>query len=126
MAHHEHHGTRDGAGEVHPAVGHVVPLPTLFSVLGVLLALTVLTVGASYFDFGRFGVWIALFIAAVKASLVVLVFMHLKYDRPCNAIVFIASFALLALFIAIALTDTRQYEPNTIPGYAPSIKTNPS
>jgi cytochrome c oxidase subunit 4 len=117
------HGTSHGEG-IHPAVGHVVPLPTLFAVLGALLALTVVTVGASYFNFGRFGVWIALAIAVVKASLVVLVFMHLKYDKPFNA--FIVSLALVALFISIALTDTRQYEPNTIPGYAPSIKTNPS
>jgi len=126
MVRHQTHGSEGEGAAAHTAVGHVVPLPTLFSVLGALLALTVVTVGASYFDFGRFGVWIALGIAVVKASLVVLVFMHLKYERPFNAIVFIASFALLALFIAIALTDTRQYEPDTIPGYAPSIKTNPS
>jgi hypothetical protein len=33
--------------------------------------------------------------------------------------------ALVVLFIGFALTDTVQYEPNRIPGYAPSIKTNP-
>ena len=51
--------------------------------------------------------------------------MHLKYDKPFNAIVVIVSIALLMLFIAIALTDAAQYEPDRIPGYAPSIKTNP-
>jgi hypothetical protein len=33
--------------------------------------------------------------------------------------------ALVMLVIAIALTDSEQYEPHRIPGYAPSIKTNP-
>jgi hypothetical protein len=42
-----------------------------------------------------------------------------------NAIVIIVSIALVVLFIAITLTDTAQYDPQRIPGYAPSIKTNP-
>jgi len=111
--------------EAHPQVGHVVPLPVLFAVLGTLLVLTFVTVAVSWFDFGRFNLWIALAIAVFKASLVLRFFMHLKYDKPVNAIVIIVSFALVALFIAMTLTDTAQYEPQRIPGYAPSIKTNP-
>jgi len=109
----------------HTQVGHVVPLPVLFAVLGTLLVMTVVTVAASWMDFGRYNLWIALGIAVFKASLVLLFFMHLKYDKPFNAIVIIVSMALVILFIAIALTDTEQYEPHRIPGYAPSIKTNP-
>jgi cytochrome c oxidase subunit IV len=109
----------------HPQVGHVVPLPVLFAVLGALLVMTFVTVAVSWFDFGRFNLWIALGIAVFKASLVLLFFMHLKYDKPFNAIVVIVSIALLMLFIAIALADAVHYEPDRIPGYAPSIKTNP-
>ena len=112
----------------HPAhrqVGHVVPLPVLLAVLGTLLVMTFVTVAVSWFDFGRFNLWIALGIAVFKASLVLLFFMHLKYDKPFNAIVIIVSMVLVMLFIAIALTDTRQYEQYQIPGYAPAIKTNP-
>jgi len=111
--------------EAHPRVGHVLPLQTLFAVLGMLLVMTFVTVAVSWFDFGRFNLWIALGIAVFKASLVLLFFMHLKYDKPFNAIVIILSMALVMLFIAITLTDTTQYEPQRIPGYAPSIKTNP-
>jgi len=111
--------------EAHSRVGHVVPLPVLFAVLGTLLVMTFVTVAVSWLDFGRFNVWIALAIAVFKASLVLLFFMHLKYDKPFNAIVIILSMALVMLFVAITLTDTGQYEPNRIPGYAPSIKTNP-
>ena len=110
--------------EAHSRVGHVVPLPVLFAVLGTLLVMTFVTVAVSWLDFGPFNLWIALGIAVFKASLVLLFFMHLKYDKPFNAIVIIASMALVALFIAIVLTDTTQYEPQRIPGYAPSMKTN--
>ena len=111
--------------EAHPHVGHVLPVSTLFTVLGTLLVMTFVTVAVSWFDFGRFNLWIALGIAVFKASLVLLFFMHLKYDKPFNANVIIVSLALVALFIAITLTDTTQYEPQRIKGYAPSIKTNP-
>lgn len=123
MTHHDSHAhARDGEG--HPLVGHVVPLRILVAVLGVLLVLTVVTVGATWVDLGAFNIWLALGIATVKASFVVLYFMHLRYDKPFNAIIFITSLVLVALFVGIALTDTRSYNPELIPGYAPSIKTN--
>jgi cytochrome c oxidase subunit 4 len=106
-------------------VGHVVPLPVLFAVLGTLLVMTFVTVAVSWFDFGRFNLWIALGIAVFKASLVLLFFMHLKYDKPFNAIIVIVSLGLLMLLIGMALTDSHQYEPHMIPGYGPAIKTNP-
>jgi cytochrome c oxidase subunit 4 len=106
-------------------VGHIVPLRVLFAVLATLLVLTYITVAVSWRDFGRFNLWIAIGIAVVKASIVLLFFMHLKYDKPFNAVIIITSIALLMLFIVIALDDTREYLPNQIPGYAPSITTNP-
>jgi cytochrome c oxidase subunit IV len=108
----------------HSRVGHIVPLHVLFGVIATLLIMTYVTVAVSGHDFGRFNLWVALGIAVFKASLVVLFFMHLKYDKPFNAIIFIVSMALVALFIAITLTDTRQYEPDQIPGYGPKIKAN--
>ena len=109
----------------HARVGHVVPLRVLVGVLATLLVMTYVTVEVSRHDFGRFNLWIALGVAVVKASLVLLFFMHLKYDKPFNAVIVIVSLAVLALFIVIALGDTREYRPTQIPGYAPSIKTNP-
>ncbi len=109
----------------HPEVGHVVPLPVLAGVLGLLLFLTVVTVGATWVDLGRFNIWLALAIATVKAAFVVLYFMHLRYDRPFNGVILITSLALVMLFIGIALTDTREYLPEMIPGYAPGITNAP-
>lgn len=115
------HGTsHEGHEQAH--VGHVVPLPVLVATLGALLVLTVLTVGVTYFDLGPFNIWIALAVAVIKAALVVSIFMHLKYDKPFNAIILVVSFALVMLFIGIALTDTHGYGPEQIPGYAPKIQ----
>ena len=116
------HGAPHGHDHAHGNVGHVVPLPILFGTLGALLVLTVLTVGVTYFDLGPFNIWVALAVAVVKAALVVSIFMHLKYDKPFNAIILIVSFALVMLFIGITLADTKSYAPEQIPGYSPGMQ----
>jgi cytochrome c oxidase subunit 4 len=105
----------------HTAVGHVVPFKVLLRVWGSLLALTVLTVLVADVDLGRLNLEIALAIAIVKASLVLLFFMHMRYDRPMNAIVFIAALLFFMLFVSLALLDSRAYSPDLIPGYAPAL-----
>src|SRR3954451_15958657 len=80
--------------------GHIHGGPKIYgAVLAALLFLTVLTVGASYIHFGSgmANVIIALVIASVKASLVALFFMHLRWDRPISAITFCASLFFLGL-----------------------------
>lgn len=94
-----------------PSVGHVVPLPVLFAVWGALLVLTGVTVAATWVDLGTYNLWIALVIAGVKASLVVLYFMHLRYDHPFNAIVFITALLFVVLFVGLALMDSYEYQP---------------
>ena len=101
-------------------------MKVLLGTFGALIALTVVTVAATKVSLGANGnLILAMFIATVKASLVCTYFLHLKYDKPFNAVIIIVSLALLMLFIVIALDDTSEYLPNQIPGYAPSIKTNP-
>ncbi len=73
--------------------------------LGALLVLTVITVIAAGFDFGSGNVVIALGIATVKASLVALVFMHLRHDKPINAVIAVAGFIFLGLFLMFTLLD---------------------
>jgi cytochrome c oxidase subunit 4 len=91
---------------------HVVPLPILFAVFAVLLILTGLTVSATWIDLGSWNLILAMAIATVKASLVVLYFMHLRYDNPFNALIFIAALAFVTLFISLTLLDTLQYQPD--------------
>ena len=101
---------------------HVVPMKVLLAVWGALVVLTVLTVAATWVDLGRFNLLLALAIATVKASLVVLYFMHMRYDRPFNAVVFVAALLFVALFVGITLIDTSAYQPELIPGYAPGMQ----
>ncbi len=104
------------------ALAHVMPLRALAAVWIALLFFTFLTVAATKLDLGHFNLWIAMAIATVKAILVALYFMHLRYDRPFNAIVFMSALLFLALFVGIALTDTQSYQPELIPGYAPGMQ----
>ncbi|RMG45023.1 MAG: caa(3)-type oxidase subunit IV [Acidobacteria bacterium] len=102
--------------------GHISSLRQLVAVFVALLGLTVVTVAAAQVDLGDANVWIALGIAALKGSLVVLFFMHLRYDSPFNAVVFVAALVFVALFIGIALLDRESYQPQLIEGYAPAIQ----
>lgn len=105
----------------HEGVGHVISLRVLFTVLGILLGLTFITVAITWFDLGPFNLITALAIATVKASLVALYFMHLRWDRPFNAVVLLLSLAMLGLFVVLTLLDRGQYQPDLIPGYSPDL-----
>ncbi len=107
--------------EEHGGVGHVVPVRILFTTGIGLLILTGVTVFVADLDFGNLNIWIALAIAVLKGSLVLLFFMHLKYDRPFNGIIFVTSLAFVALFISFALTDTSEYAGDLDIGDAPGV-----
>jgi cytochrome c oxidase subunit 4 len=97
-AHEEKHG------------GHIT-LPMLVATLVVLLILTWVTVSATWFDFGRsINLWIAMIIATIKAILVCLYFMHLRYEKPIVHIILTGTFFFVALFIGAAMFDTSHYD----------------
>jgi cytochrome c oxidase subunit 4 len=84
----------------------------LLTVGASLLLLTGLTVWVTYIDLGRSGNLImAMLIAVIKASLVCAYFMHLRWDRPFNSIIFVSSILFVALFISVTLLDKSEYEP---------------
>lgn len=116
------HGKNPSSSDhAHASPGHIVPVKLLAGVWLVLMVLTVLTVEAAKINFGELNLWMAMGIATVKASLVVLFFMHLYWDRPINGIIFCTSLLLVALFIGLALTDSSEYQGELVPGYAPAI-----
>jgi cytochrome c oxidase subunit 4 len=84
----------------------------LLAVFATLLLLTFVTVAATWFDSGEWALLIALSIATVKASLVALYFMHLRYDEPFYAIILLTALLFLAIFLGITLLDTFQYQPD--------------
>ena len=92
--------------------------------LSALLFLTVVTVGASYIDFGQGNIVIALVIATMKATLVALFFMHLAHDRPINGLIAVAGFIFLGLFLMFDLIDVNSRH-DAIPQnlHAPTVQT---
>jgi cytochrome c oxidase subunit IV len=104
--------SKDAHGDDH-GVGHVMPLSILFGVGAALLVFTAITVWVTYVDLGRSGnLIVAMVIATVKALLVCAYFMHLRWDRPFNALVFVSSILFVALFISMTLLDKAEYEPD--------------
>lgn len=99
MAH--SHDSQHGAHGHHP----LVPIPIYVYTLLALIVLTVLTVGASYMDFGKFNIVVNIGIATVKAALVMAFFMGLKYDNNLNRAFILSSFVALALLIVMSASD---------------------
>jgi len=119
----------------HDAEAHEHGGPSVYAkTLVALLILTGVTIGASYIDLGSGNVVVALIIATIKASLVVLFFMHLRWDKPVYGIVAMAGFLFLGIFLMFSLMDqdTRNYylpqnlhrtEVPLTPGTAPAAMT---
>ncbi|HEY2588564.1 MAG TPA: cytochrome C oxidase subunit IV family protein [Tepidisphaeraceae bacterium] len=102
----------DEHGHVHV---HVVPPKVLLAVYFALVFATVLTVAVTYVDFGAMNVFIALGIAVIKAALVILYFMHLRWDNLFNGVILITALAFVATFLAITMIDSGQYKQNYRP-----------
>ncbi len=85
----------------------------LVAIWASLSVLTILTVSVTHWDFGgQANLVVAMVIATMKASLVVVFFMHLRWDRRFHALVFLSSLLFVILFIGLALTDRTEYQPN--------------
>ena len=82
----------------------VVPSRLYVAVWAGLILLTGLTVAASYAEL-RVAIQVALMIATVKASLVLLYFMHLRYEKRMFFIMLLVVLATYAIFIGGTLGD---------------------
>lgn len=72
----------------------------------VLLILLGLTIGVSYIDIGRYpNNAFALAIAITKAVLIVLIFMHMKYERWITWVFASAGFIWLCIMLTMTMTD---------------------
>jgi cytochrome c oxidase subunit IV len=88
-------------------------MKTYALVLAALLVLTAITVAAAGVRFSSpaVNVMVALGIATLKATLVALFFMHLRHDRPMNALIFTTGLAVLATLLALTLIDVQTRLP---------------
>ena len=84
---------------------HIVS-PLVYIVIFVSLMLgTAITIWAAFQNFGKFNIVIALAIATIKATLVVLYFMHARYSPRRTQLVIVCSVFWLAIMLALTLAD---------------------
>jgi cytochrome c oxidase subunit IV len=84
---------------------HIVSPGVYGVIFATLLILTAITVGASYAELGQFNVVVALANACIKAVLVILFFMHVKYSSRLTKLTVAAGFFTFFVLITMALTD---------------------
>ena len=107
-------------GQVHPHIGSIVSYLAIF---GSLIALTLLTVGVSNIHLGKANLVVAIVIASMKATLVLLFFMHLRYDNKFHGVILIVSVLFIGVFFAYTMNDTnRRGEIDSSQG----VKVNPA
>jgi len=95
---------------------HIVSVRTNVIVFLILLVLLFATIGASYLPLGPLHLPTALLIAAAKAVLIGLFFMHVYYRHQLTWIVSIASLLWLGILLALTLSDFLSRGWLAIPG----------
>ena len=84
---------------------HLVPYKVFVNVWLVLVLLTGVTVGAAYLDLKHMAFFTAILIASVKCTLVIMYFMHVRYDKPLITYCLIAAFGTYAIFVLLTFAD---------------------
>jgi cytochrome c oxidase subunit IV len=93
---------------------HIVRPRVYIAIFLVLMAGTGLTVIAAYYDFpGPLNAVVALTIAVVKATFVILYFMHVRYSSRLIWLIISAALFWLAIMFALTISDywTRAWLP---------------
>ena len=85
---------------------HAHPTPGLYVVIiSILFALTCATWAIAFKDLGIWNPVVALTIAVIKAVLVILFFMHVRYSSTLTKVTVGAGFFWLLLMITLSLSD---------------------
>lgn len=97
---------------------HIVPFKTILTIGAILVFLTILTVFIGYLHLPNpYNVIFGIGIAVVKASLVVMFFMNLYWERrKFNIMVFLAGIVFLSVFTGLTLLDTL-HRAHIVPGF---------
>ena len=95
---------------------HIVPKRVYFAVFAALIVLTWVTAYVSTVDLGRWNIFVALAIAVVKASLVILFFMHVKYSSRLTKMTVGAGLFWLVILLFMTMTDLWTRNMMGVPG----------
>jgi len=93
----------------HTSKHHLVPLKYYFGVFSLLMVFTALTVFVASFDlehiWGPLNIIVALTIAVIKATAVVLIFMHVRWSSKLTQVIIIAGLFWLVILLALTMAD---------------------
>ncbi len=85
--------------------GHVSPKSTFYMIFGTLMVATAITVFVAFLNLGILNFPVAISIAIVKATLVILFFMHAKYSSRLTKLIVGGAFFFLLILLTLTLTD---------------------
>lgn len=83
----------------------ITPVSTYVNIFVALLVLTGATYVVATFDFGLLNTPIALAVAILKASLVVIYFMGVRYNTPLTKVMVVSGFFWLIIMFGLTLND---------------------
>jgi cytochrome c oxidase subunit IV len=94
-------------------MSHIASVKSYVVIFLTLMVLTTITVVVAYVNLGEFNKVVALGIASVKATLVILYFMHVKYSSRLTKLVVVAGFFFLILLLGLTMADygSREWLP---------------
>ena len=99
-------------------MSHVAPKSMYYTIFGLLMVLTAVTVFAAFTNLGILNFPVAISIAITKATLVVLFFMHAKYSSRLTQLFVGMSFFFLLILLTLTMTDYLSRGLKTYPGGA--------
>ncbi|QQS48458.1 MAG: cytochrome C oxidase subunit IV family protein [Acidobacteriota bacterium] len=88
---------------------HIVPIKVYVAVFLALMVFTAITVAVASFPleniWGPLNIIVALTVAVIKATLVILYFMHVRYSSRLTQVIIVAGIFWLIILLAFTLAD---------------------
>ena len=84
---------------------HVIPVKLYATIVSCLFAFTAITVFAAFVEMGALNAPVAIGIAILKATLVVLFFMHVRYNTPLMWLFAASGFFMLLILLTLLMQD---------------------
>ena len=104
MAHPHHQHSQETENESSRR-HHVTPPSIYYTIFGALIVLTAITVAVAYVDLGWLSTPVAILIAGIKASLVILYFMHVRWSTHLTWVIVIGSVLWLGVLFVLTFAD---------------------
>ena len=105
MSHSDHGSAPTTGGGDYPQDTHLIPYSTYSVIWLALCGLTLVTVAVSMVDMRHMTLPVALLVACAKSTLVLLWFMHVKFENKVLWWFIIAGFGTYVIFVILTFAD---------------------